>query len=396
MGWKLLVPLALVVAAVALAACGGSGDSSTGGGGGTESDSTEGGGEAASANVAGACERAKEASQEPVWKAPGGPTDGSVIKGKSVYAVIVFPATPVQAYMKTLKQAGSELGFEVTEYNAEGTVPKATAGIQQAIGRGADILIVLAVPSEALQKPLEEARAKGMTVVDAYNSTPDAPPPPGVQGRISWDYGEGGEARMAQAICETEGDLHAGLISSLDIKVGNDLKAGLEKEIADKCPETCSLTSTDVPGAKWATGVAPATANLIQGNPDINYLFPMFGGMATSALPTVKRVDPSGNIGVSSNDMEINQFGAVESGELKSDAGSDLGAGAWATVDQLIRLLNGEKPVIEAQPWRLLTTEVANELNLSSDESHYEEEMAKLFPSEYTEGTGYKKLWGTE
>ena len=167
---------------------------------------------------------------------------------------------------------------------------------------------------------------------------------------------------------------------------------GLTSEMHSLCPNTCTMTTTNVPVAQWATGLGTAAANLLQRNPNINYMMPSFGAMVTPVLATLKRVDPTGKIPVSSFDQEPELIPELTAGRITADVGTSFGALAWPTIDQALRIESGQKPVVEAGPVRMVTTALGNKLGLSASKSDTANNVA-LFGDLVT-GQPWLKLWG--
>lgn len=387
--WRALssVAVLIAVAALALTACSSSKPASAGA---DASGSTTG---SVSKAVASACQRAKAATAPVSFHAAGGPVDPKVIKGKSIYIVAVAQAVNVVQFTDQMKQAAGLLGATVNEESANGSIEAAVTDIKQAVSSGAAVIIIVAIDPTLLKQALQNAQAKGVTTIDVLNSQPDAAPPPGLDGRVSWNYIQGGKWRMDQAICDTNGKLKLGFISSSDIPVGALQMQGLRSEMKALCPTNCSMTTTDVPSAQWATGLSQAAVNLVQRNPSINYVMPEFGPMVTTVLSALHQQVASGKIKMSSFDQSPDVVSALKSGEIKSDVGTSVADLAWPTLDEALRLMNKQKAVVENVPVRLVTSAVANQLDLSAQDSSGMINAQKIFGAASIDAA-YKKLWG--
>ncbi|PBC35643.1 hypothetical protein CJ179_47170 [Rhodococcus sp. ACS1] len=345
-----------------------------------------------SAQVKTACERAAAGTAEVQFKAPGGPVDGTALKGKSIYIIPILNSGSVTEYTAQMEQAAGLLGASVVTIDAKGSIPNAVSAFNQAIARGADVIVNVAVQPELVKAQMLKAQSQGIKVIDLLNGQPDAKAPEGVDGRVSWDYVQGGKWRMDQAICDTNGKLKLGYISSDDIPAGKLLLEGLQAEFGELCTDDCSMVQTNVSSANWATGTAPAATNMVQKNPDLNYLMPAFGAMVVQVLPTMNRIDPNNKIQLSSFDLESSLFAPLKSGEIKADLGTSVGGLTWPTLDQALRLVSGQPAVVEEGPVRMVTSEMAESLGLNADNSSVENQT--LIFGDLVTGDGYKALWG--
>ncbi|MGW8813027.1 sugar ABC transporter substrate-binding protein [Gordonia terrae] len=339
-----------------------------------------------------ACDRAAEGTAEVAFEAPGDPVDGTALRGKSIFVVPIINTGSVAEYTEQMEDGAALLGADVVTIDAKGSIPTAVSAFNQAIARGADVIVNVAVQPDLVKEQMVRAQAAGITVIDVVNGQPGTPAPEGVDGRVSWDYIQGGKWRMDQAICDTNGQLKLGVITSEDIPTGRYLLEGMQGEFDELCTEDCSIVKSNVSSANWATGLSSATTSLVQQNPELNYLMPAFGGMVVPVLPTMNRIDPHNKIGLSSFDLETSLFEPLKNGDISADIGTSFGGLAWPTLDQALRLVSGQNAVVEKGPVRMVTSSMAEEMNLSADNSAVENQ--RLIFGDLATGEDYKKLWG--
>jgi ABC-type sugar transport system substrate-binding protein len=339
-----------------------------------------------------ACEAASKATDSVIGEPPTEKVDGSALKGKSIWIITINDAGTVKQFVSNTESVAEELGATVGFFDAEGSIPNAIKGIDQAVAQGADVIVNMALNPSLVERSMVAAQEQGITVIDVVNSQPEADLVTGTDGRVSWDYIGGGAARTAQAICDTNGSLNLAFISADEIPVTALQYEGVETTMEELCPDTCELTKLNVPSAQWATGLAPAVTNLFQRNPNLNYLMPAYGDMITPLTGTLKRINPDGNIGVNSWDLQPEYVKPLLEGELSADVGAAFGSLAYPAIYQILRLLNGEKPAALTGSWRMVTTELAKELDLDPSASPVEIQQ-KIFGEEVVEGTAYRALW---
>lgn len=374
-------------ASLAVAACSSGSTAST-------SSSSASGVATTSGNVAAACAFAAQATKPVTFQAPGSPVPGSVIAGKNVWFIEDNASSPqLTIIVDEAKVIASELGATVHAYDAQGDVNLAATGVREATGQGANVIIDLGVNPLSLTQPLEAAEAKGIYTMDVDNAQPDATSPPGLDARVSWNWLDASKARMANAICATDGKLNVGLIGDSSFTVSQPTLQGLQDAIAEWCPKTCSMVTTQVPVAEWPTGLAPATADMIHSHPNLNFFMPEFGTMDTYVLPALTEADSSGQLKVNAFQLDFSTIGQVESGKLLSDVGISYDWLTYEIFDQALRLLDHQKPITTGIPFRMVTPQIATQLGLSASDTT-PQNAAKVFGDSYI--AGFMKLWGVK
>lgn len=140
-----------VLAALALAACGGSEDGGTG--------------ERASSGDVARYERQLQALYKGTYEEPsGGPVTPP--PGKKVWVISTGQTieTAVNA-AAAMEEAGQTLGWEVTTFDGKFDSARQIGGIEQALADGADGIVLLYVDCAPVKAGLQQARAAGVAVV---------------------------------------------------------------------------------------------------------------------------------------------------------------------------------------------------------------------------------------
>ena len=211
--------------------------------------------------------------------------------------------------------------------------------------------------------------------------------PEGISAQATVDYTQMGVLRADKAICDTKGNVSAHYVYSSLAPSLLRIKEGLESEFARLCPDTCEMSTDDVPTPELATKVPPLTATAVQRNPSLNYMFPAVGVIGTFVVPKLEEIGALDKIDVSIANLDSQMRPALKSGQVTSDIYASSNWIGWAGTDQVIRLLGAEEPADGAvAPMRMVTTEMMKDESLADD--------ADIFGTEYM--TEFKKLWGVE
>ena len=280
------VGLALV-AVLAFSACGDD-DSSSGSaqsGGSTPAAGSDSSGVAAAKQLV--TER-----EAPITKGPSVPAfDASSLKGKNVWFVSLALSIPYSQQVWTGVQQGAEaLGMKATSFDGKFSPADVTKGIDLAVQDKADAIIVHSLPAGVVAPAIAEAKKAGAKIISAETQNP-GPPLPDVPDTVDalagHSYSIPAEAMAAKVVADAGGKAKVHFFSASDIgpgsKQGTDAFVAKMKEL---CPD-CEVEVEDAPVAQWS-GMTQRVTSLLRAQPDIDYLVPIFDGMAVPMLPGIR------------------------------------------------------------------------------------------------------------
>lgn len=377
----LVVVLALMGAVVG---CGGdsndSGDSNAASGSGTSSSATD-------ANVA-AAEKAIAPLLEPgEWKGPDATFDASALKGKTVWAISVGNAIPVvQYYVDNLGKALDAAGATLRVFDGKLSLDEFLRGTSQAVAQKADAIVLIAIPAEAIAAPLKAAKAANIPVVVTHDVDAGEPLPDGVTGAVRLCHTCVGEALANWVVADSKAKANVLVFSvSNATNAGFELN-GLKSQLAAKCPG-CKVTVIDAPNDQWDK-LPGQTRSALQRDPDINYIVPMYDGMAATILPTVAQLGRTDSVQLASfNGTPSVMKQLSPTGGVGADIGSADEWMSWAMADQSLRLMAGEAPIEDYNvPLRLFTRDNVSEIDVNGDPATW------FGPVDFK--SKFKALWG--
>jgi ribose transport system substrate-binding protein len=360
----------LVVIALALAACGDD-DSDSG----SQGDTTE----ASSTGVEEARELVAAASEPQAWEDPGPAFDASAADGATVWFVGDNLQIPFNAGVVTgLKDALAEMGASLRSVDGKGQISEQTKGISQAIGQGADLIVIGGVPYTLLKAQLQEAKAAGIPVVIWGGWSPGTRPddvPDSVVGGGSHSYENAGKLMGDWIVADSGGSAKVGLVTVSDAgllaeQVADSVTAELERLCED-----CTVETLDARIPQWAD-LSRTVPSFLRANPDIEYLVPLFDGMVPFIVPGLRTAGAVDDICVVSFNgtpavLELMQQG--KSG-ICADVGAVSEPQGWGLADQVLRILAGEPPVVDDDikaMERLFSRDTIDELDLSADQASW-------------------------
>jgi ribose transport system substrate-binding protein len=367
---SLAAPGCVLALAATLAACGGGSTSS-----------------ATSASTSGCAARASEAAKAakavPPLQMPDGAIDVGKLQGKSVWIVDALPIPALADIGRGFEQAAKAAGMKPTVINTNGSVSAWDQAITQAVGQGADGIVLLAVPWEVVKAPVAKAAAKGIPVVQYSDGGPENKPPDSIYSHITFDSLAGGRQMADWVLADSSCDADVGFFNPVPASP-QPIVEGFEKELSALCP-SCKLTKDDVPIATMSTHLPSATQSMLRRNPGIDYVVPAYDSLVTFIAPSVAQAASKAKI--VAHDGAPANLKALTAGtgqQVADVALAPSGFQGWLLLDQLSRGMLGmpaaaEPPIV---PTRLV------------DRDNAAASLDELFPEHAGYQERFKRLWG--
>lgn len=371
------VALALALA-LALATCGGEGDGGSGG---------------SPAGIAGAREALERYEQPPSFRPPGPPFDAArELRGKRIFEIPITSEVPfVAAFEAGMKQAADAVGAELVVYKNQGDPLQWVQGIRTAIAQDADAITLLAQDPALLGPQIAQAEEAGIPVVVIRTTGDGEPCQADADGEtygttcVPGPFERAGRLEADWVIADSEGTANVLVITSNDANSTRSLVRGLKDEFAGKCPG-CQLRFVDVAIPDWATEIRGQVQSALVKDPEIDYVIPIYDSMSQYVVPAIKA-------GGRSDEIKIATFNGTpfvlemlqDEDIVQMDVGENLSWIGWASMDQVFRLIAGERAVkSEHTPLR-----VFDDSNVT--EAGEPPEFDRGYGRAYVEG--YKRLW---
>jgi ribose transport system substrate-binding protein len=316
------------------------------------------------------------------------------IAGKTIFNIPNTSAIPfIVTVSEETQKVAERYGATWVEYTNQGSPTEHTAGIDQAISQGADVILLSqGINGELLVPALERAKAADIPVVVTHTIQDGEPIPASIEdlvaGQVTAPFNESGRLSADWAIQETEGKGNILLVNTAEVPVAGGIIDAMKDEIATNCPE-CTVKEVNVPLADWATKISTSVQSEIQINPELDYVLPVFDSMALFVEAGVVAAGKVGQVKAASFNGTPAVLKIMQEGEvLAMDVGESMPWLGWATMDQVGRVLTGA-PVVEdgfAQtPLKVFTKENVDETGTppGSTEGYGDAYIA-----------GYEALWG--
>lgn len=294
------------------------------------------------------------------------------------------------------KEAGEEIGWDVTIFDGKLNPGEFNTGVSQAVAAGADAIILNVVDCFLVKGALEEAKKAGVVIFGLHSLDCDDPTVGGealFDGEV--DYGDDfenyaalveafGSSKADWIIAKTEGKAKTIEFRQNELLVVKYINDGFDKRFKE-CT-TCELVETvNFVLADLGPPVQQKAQGAILKHPEANSIMVPYDSAMTfgidAAIVESGRADEllvMGGEGFPSNVKSVLTGGG-------QDAGTGYGFEweGWAAIDGVNRLLNGEETVDCGCGFRVWDI----------DHNISDEEGARYEP-ETDFRTQYRKIWG--
>jgi ribose transport system substrate-binding protein len=327
----------------------------------------------------------------PEFEAPGEAIDPSSLAGSLIYAIPIGSSLPYARHIiDGLTEAAGFFDIEVTEFENEFDPTAWVAGVNQAIQREADAIVLVASDPSLLVPQLEEAQAAGIKVIAANNFAQGTVLPPEVDAVIDayTNNPSHNSARLTVdfMIIDAEGAANVLIITDDAIPPSKGIVENALDEFATQCPD-CQTRVINVPIADWASGLQGEVQTALVADPTITHVYPIYDGMTAGASPAIIASDSDVKI-VTVDASEFVLRLMQDDDIVIMDQGYNLRQLGWSDADQTFRVLLGG-PVPENN---YVTSRIFDDSNV--DEAGVPANQLEGYGDAYI--TGFRTLWGLE
>jgi ribose transport system substrate-binding protein len=359
-----------------LAACG-SGSSGDGGAGGS----------ASAADIAYAKDQVASYTQVPEFIPPGDPIDArGVMAGRSVTVLPYSSAIPFdQGMVAGMQEAAEQIGFDLDVYTNQGDPSQWNQGAQLAISNGSASLDLLTIDPNVLGPQIEAAGEAGVDVVSSHVFDPSQSVPDGVSAAVRFQYVDVGRLLADWTIADSSGKANVLIVGADDSLSTKPLVSGIESELDDRCGDACEHNYLSVPTSDWATKTQSEIQAALTRDPDIDYILPIYDGMAQYAVTALDITQRSDSVRIATFNGSTNVLDLVRQGKVAMDIGEPLGWVGKLIIDAHVRLAAGQEISDESSiPVRIFTADNVEEAGVPAQVSTGYGDA---------EQTGFDSLW---
>lgn len=365
------------VAGALLAGCGSSGED---GADGATAASSSGGGDAYLASV----ERDLQTLMTPPRAGWPGPTEAPrPTPGRRVSIISSSQASDgTSLAVREAVQAVETLGWSAQVCDGRGDPAVYDQCVRSAVSAGVDGIMAVSVPPALIRPALRLARQQGIPFVsESDTSTAD----PLVSAVAPLPWAAQGEAVAKWIARDSGGRAKVFVIRNDEFAGVKERSDALVRELA-KC-EGCEIL--DEQQIVYTEALSPRIGQLIKAasdrfGPDLQYVVSPYGATESFTVPALRALGRD-DVKLADYESQEQQTRNCKSGDVDVLGASLVSWHAWAGVDQLLRVVEGERPVDpEYVPHFLATPETC-------PDSGTVEDLVELDFRDH-----YERLWGGE
>ena len=237
------------------------------------------------------------------------------------------------------------LGWKASYIDGKASIKGYTEAFQTALNRNPDAIVTVALPESQLQTYIARAHAKNIPVVGVTVTPEKISNPKGhYDSYVTFREDSNALLEATWVINDSKGAAKVAFLWDRGYPfLVNQLNAALA--IMKGCTG-CKVE--EVAYREFATAGDPVktqqlATSLLQRHPDVQYVLLPYGVNAQSVALAAKTLGR--NVKVVSKNADATNVRLVHSGVLAAEVGSSTEWSGWGAIDDVVRLLNGQKPL---------------------------------------------------
>ncbi|MCW2765242.1 MAG: ABC-type sugar transport system periplasmic component-like protein, partial [Nocardioides sp.] len=225
------------------------------------------------------------------WQYPGAPFDATNAAGKTVFSIQENSTNPfTNTIVAGMKEVADKIGIELVDYPNQGQRTQWIQGIEQAISRKVDVIVLSGgtIGPIYFEEQAAAAERAGIPIVTVVDRDLTQNAEPGTAARVGQPYAEAARLDADWIIKETGCDANVLVITSNELIAGDINSKAAQAEFDKYCGEGCRTKFVNVPLSQWATKIGTTTQTEVVSNPDLNYVFPLYDAMSQFVAPAIQ------------------------------------------------------------------------------------------------------------
>jgi ribose transport system substrate-binding protein len=283
------------------------------------------------------------------WKYPGDSFDAKKASGKAVFSIQENSTNPfTNTVVAGMKDVAGKVGVKIVDYPNQGQRTQWIQGIQQAISRKVDAIVLSGgtigpIYFKEQAVAAERAGIPIITVVDR-DLTQDAQP--NTAARVSQPYAEAARLDADWIIKQTKCDANVLVLTTNEVIAGDIGNKAAQDEFDKYCGDGCKTRFVNVPLSQWSTKIGTTTQTEVSSNPDLNYVFPLYDPMAQFVVPAIQLGGGTNRVKVATYNGTPGILRMIQTGDtVEMIVGENETHLGYAAMDQAMRLMTGVDPI---------------------------------------------------
>jgi ribose transport system substrate-binding protein len=327
------------------------------------------------------------------WQSPGPAFDATKARGKTLWFVPISLAIPFETILvQGIKQGFSTVGAKINPCDPKGSAADEARCFDQAVSQHASVVADSGIDHARLRPQLQSAAKAGVKVIAGHDQEPGpldrSEPSPPVVASASHSSKIPGRMMGDFVVADSNGKANVIFFGASDAKTSPIIQNAFTGELKKYCPN-CKWKSIDVPVAQWSS-LSSRIGSILKANSQATYLVPVFDGMVLYMVPGIHAAGAQDRVKIVSYNASPAVMDLLAKHDVvAAEAGSPILWEGWGFADQALRIMAGQKPLLDIKtPNRLFTYANIKSINMKAQESTWYGKVP--FQSHY------KKLWGAK
>ncbi|SFS58088.1 monosaccharide ABC transporter substrate-binding protein, CUT2 family [Sulfitobacter marinus] len=285
-------------------------------------------------------ERLAVYSNEPVFTSPGEPFDiKACVADKKMLSIPNSSANPfLKGIIDRMRAVGEDIGLEVTEWENQGQPSQWVQGFDFAVRDGYDVInLISGISPDTVLPQVQAATDAGVKVTTSHFYDPSFEPNELLSSTLPVGFNEIGKILANWTTVNTDGKAKIALIVSREVPPTIPLVDGFMSELAENCPDCEVVQEINVGVAEWGTKIQSSVQSVLQANPDVDVVIPIYDSMSQFVVPALRLTGKLGKVKVATFNGTPFVLDYITDGSVSMNIGESLDWIAYSTVDATAR-----------------------------------------------------------
>jgi ribose transport system substrate-binding protein len=328
------------------------------------------------------------------WKYPGQPFDAKKAAGGTIFTIQENSSNPfTNTIVDAMKEVAEDIGIDLVDYPNQGQHTQWIQGIQQAISRHVDAIVLLGgtIGPIYFREQAAAAERAGIPIVTVVDRDLTQDAEAGTAARVGQPYAAAARLDADWIIKQTTCRANVLVITTNELIAGDINSRAAQDEFDTYCGDTCKTRFVNVPLSQWSTRIGTTTQTEVSSNPDLNYVFPLYDAMSQFVVPAIQIGGGITRVKVATFNGTPGILRMIQTGDtVDMIVGENEAHLGYAAMDQAMRLMTGVAPIGDGDYG--IPLRVFDDANV--DETGDPPEYGAGYRDEWREG--FLHAWGVE
>jgi ribose transport system substrate-binding protein len=283
------------------------------------------------------------------WAYPGDPFDAKKAAGKTIFSIQENSTNPfTNTIVAGMKEVADKIGVKLVDYPNQGQRTQWIQGIQQAIARKVDAIVLSGgtIGPIYFKEQAAAADRAGIPIVTVVDRDLTQNAEPNTAARVGQPYAEAARLDADWIIKQTRCHANVLVITSNELIAGDINSKAAQDEFVKYCGDGCTTRFVNVPLSEWATKIGTTTQTEVSSNPDLNYVFPLYDAMSQFVVPAIQLGGGIARVKVATFNGTPAILRMIQTGDtVEMIVGENEIHLGYAAMDQAMRLMTGVDPI---------------------------------------------------